>query len=136
MYGIGVLDMWFEQYPDFIHRSEETGFIPLNIEQQKSRQSPPTANRRHHLAVAGTLENLDRTSPLDPTISSSDPRTHSNPIQCHDIRTNHPQFESTPSATNQMRNVPELGCGDELKRLFSQYGEVEEYVNFATVVVY
>lgn len=25
-----------------------------------------------------------------------------------------------------MRNVPELGCGDELKQLFSQYGEVEE----------
>ncbi|GAB2220479.1 hypothetical protein Droror1_Dr00008132 [Drosera rotundifolia] len=25
-----------------------------------------------------------------------------------------------------VRNVPELGCGDELKQLFSQYGEVEE----------
>ena len=27
-----------------------------------------------------------------------------------------------------VRNVPALGCGDELKQLFATYGEVEEYV--------
>lgn len=26
-----------------------------------------------------------------------------------------------------MRNVPALGCGDQLSQLFSTYGEIEEY---------
>ncbi|XP_041010092.1 RNA-binding protein 48 isoform X1 [Juglans microcarpa x Juglans regia] len=29
-----------------------------------------------------------------------------------------------------VRNIPALGCGDELLKLFASYGEVEEYVTF------
>lgn len=32
-----------------------------------------------------------------------------------------------------MRNVPALGCGDELMKLFATYGDVEESV-FSTIL--
>lgn len=33
-----------------------------------------------------------------------------------------------------MRNVPSLGCGDDLLKLFASYGEVEEYFTILSLV--
>ncbi|KAK3017110.1 hypothetical protein RJ639_006960 [Escallonia herrerae] len=48
-----------------------------------------------------------------------------------EVRMNYLQFASIQFATNPslyliVRNVPALGCGDELSNLFASYGEVEE----------
>lgn len=33
-----------------------------------------------------------------------------------------------------VRNVPSLGCGDELLKLFSSYGDVDEYFTFFSLL--
>lgn len=33
-----------------------------------------------------------------------------------------------------VRNVPSLGCGDDLLKLFASYGEVEEYFTILSLV--
>lgn len=34
-----------------------------------------------------------------------------------------------------MRNVPALGCGEELAKLFGTYGEIEEYAYYSSRVI-